>query len=318
MTNISVFISTKDDIDYAIEPISQARSISNDIVIIDSSSKQNYRKLIKLVAPYRNIRVFWVQPLGHREPLFYYAINKCRNKWILHLNAFERMNNKLLEDLQKILEKADADVIKINSTHYDLKGIKPIFTSQNIFVLNKYTMLKKATGYIHYGFDLSAVKIITLGDKYNVLHLSDYMSFINGNKYKNSQQYIIAEEYEWRKTYGRIWYQIYLLAKWLYMGSKRLLRPNAETFSSKMNAIRFMMAHDKLRLKTFYNMPKNVIKKQLAIQQKLKSAGGPINYLHLHNDADITKLNKTGTELNLKGAKLFAALLEEKYDREEL
>lgn len=317
MKNISVFISTKDDIDYATEPIKQAISISNDIIIIDSSNKQNHRKLTKLTAPYKCIKVFWVAPLGHREPLFYYAINKCRKRWVLHLNAFERMNSNLLEDLRKILDKADADVIKINSTHYDLKTNAPIFTGQNIFVLNKYTMLKKTIGYIHYGFDLSATKIITLGDKYNVSHLSDYNSFIDGGWYKNSQQYIIAEEYEWRKPYGRTRYKIYLLVKWLWMGSKRLLSYSSETFSSRINAIRFMMAHDKLRLNTFYNTPKSVIKKQLAIQQKIEEYGGIINYLHLYGDEDIAKLNKKANGSNLKGAKLFVQLLECTYDREK-
>lgn len=309
MANFSVYISTKDDISYAEEPIKQALQISDDIVIVDSSNPENYKKLMDLCRRYKQIRTYWVAPLGHREPLFYYALSKCKYTWVLHLNAFERMNESLIKDIHNIVSKATADIIKIDSTHYDLDGKDPIFTSQNIFLINKERV--KALGYIHYGFDLDGSEISTLEHKYNVKHLSGYKPFIEGGGYKNMDHYMPAEKYIWRKPYGKKKYAIYLVLKWIYLGSKRLFSLSREPLRSRINVIRFMIAHDKARLNSFYANP-DEIPHQLKVQQEIRKVG-IIDYLHLYTDQDIQRINNYSKRTGISGSKLFVDLVENAY-----
>ncbi|MEM0242867.1 MAG: glycosyltransferase family A protein [Candidatus Aenigmatarchaeota archaeon] len=82
----------------------------DEIVIIDSSTDKNQKKLMKnLSKKYKKVKVVWLPPIGIADFYYKIGINECKYDWILQLDADDVPNKKLLKDLRKLInDKYDA------------------------------------------------------------------------------------------------------------------------------------------------------------------------------------------------------------------
>ncbi|MEM5820127.1 MAG: glycosyltransferase [Candidatus Aenigmatarchaeota archaeon] len=82
----------------------------DEIVIIDSSTDKNQKKLMKnLSKKYKKVKVVWLPPIGIADFYYKIGINECKYDWILQLDADDFPNKKLLKDLRKLInDKYDA------------------------------------------------------------------------------------------------------------------------------------------------------------------------------------------------------------------
>ncbi|MEM0476633.1 MAG: glycosyltransferase [Candidatus Aenigmatarchaeota archaeon] len=82
----------------------------DEIVIIDSSTDKNQKKLMKnLSKKYKKVKVVWLPPIGIADFYYKIGINECKYDWIFQLDADDFPSKKLLRDLRKLInDKYDA------------------------------------------------------------------------------------------------------------------------------------------------------------------------------------------------------------------
>lgn len=85
----------------------------DQIVVVDSSGKAEFRKLEKDIRGMRKVDLFWAVALGYPDPLRMWALKKCRNEWVLLLDTDERLNEELENRLNAIISSARHDAFAI-------------------------------------------------------------------------------------------------------------------------------------------------------------------------------------------------------------
>ncbi|MEM0242862.1 MAG: glycosyltransferase family A protein [Candidatus Aenigmatarchaeota archaeon] len=99
----------------------------DEIVIIDSSTDKNQKKLMKnLSKKYKKVKVVWLPPIGIADFYYKIGISECKYDWILQLDSDDFPNKRLLKDLKKLInDKYDAYKILQGSYFFRLfkKGV---------------------------------------------------------------------------------------------------------------------------------------------------------------------------------------------------
>lgn len=94
---ISIFIITKNEADRIENIVIKAKKITNDITIIDSGSTDDTVKIAKKL----NIKVFFNEWQGYGQQKIF-GESKCKNKWILNIDADEEITAELAEEIKNI------------------------------------------------------------------------------------------------------------------------------------------------------------------------------------------------------------------------
>jgi len=144
---ISIFIITKNEEDRIANIIKKAQQITNDILVIDSGSSD---KTVQL-AENLGAKVLFNKWQGYGQQKIF-GESKCKNKWILNIDADEEITTELANEIKEIFQ---------SNKEKDFVGFK-------IKIVNKFFGEKKPKKLAYY---------------YNQLRLynSDYAGFKNSS-----------------------------------------------------------------------------------------------------------------------------------------
>jgi len=187
---ISLLSFSKDDIDNIKELIEDMYNYVDEIVLIDSSNKENKKRLFdfKKKNNYKKLKIYWVVPLGFVEPLRMYGINKCSFEWVLYLDTDEELSCLFKKDIRNIISNGKSDGFMV-FRHEKLNGKFSHVTSQ-LRLFKKDRIIFR--GAIHECAELNSFE--TLDKKYYILHKSD----CNEEKF---ERYFKIESYISRISY---------------------------------------------------------------------------------------------------------------------
>jgi glycosyltransferase involved in cell wall biosynthesis len=99
-TPISVFIIAKNEADRIGEIIKSVKNIADEILVIDSGSSDETCK----IALQSGAKVLFNEWKGYGQQKIF-GENKCRNKWILNIDADEEVSPKLSEEIKEIFAR---------------------------------------------------------------------------------------------------------------------------------------------------------------------------------------------------------------------
>lgn len=100
MLPISVFIITKNEADRIAQVIEAVKKIADEILVIDSGSSDDTCK----IALQAGAKVLFNKWNGYGLQKIF-GENKCRNKWILNIDADEELSPKLAEEIREIFSR---------------------------------------------------------------------------------------------------------------------------------------------------------------------------------------------------------------------
>lgn len=112
MEKVSVVMITRNE-EKHMEKCLESINWADDIVIVDSFSED---KTVEIAKKF-NCKVFQKDFIGF-GPLKNYAVSKASNRWILNLDADERITPELENEIRKILENPDYDGYYISRKSY--------------------------------------------------------------------------------------------------------------------------------------------------------------------------------------------------------
>ena len=109
MAKISVIVNTLNEEKNLARALSSVKNIADEIVVVDMKSTDNTVKIAKEygASVYEHKRKNYVEPARN------YAISKAKYKWILILDADERIPPKLAKKLKQITRSTNADYFRI-------------------------------------------------------------------------------------------------------------------------------------------------------------------------------------------------------------
>lgn len=106
---ISLIINTKDEASNIRECIASARGLVDEVVVVDMNSKDDTVDIARKLGA----RTFEVEDYGYVEPVRNFAISKAIYKWVLLLDADERIGKSLSGKILKIVAENKYDVVRI-------------------------------------------------------------------------------------------------------------------------------------------------------------------------------------------------------------
>lgn len=118
MAKISLLMLTCNDIDSAIVNLRAMGDVVDELVVVDSSGKADRGKLLAYAKLHSEVKVHDGIALGIPEPCMPYAIGKCRNDWILLLDADEHPCQAFLDFLEDFKPAGEANYI----TRFEIPG----------------------------------------------------------------------------------------------------------------------------------------------------------------------------------------------------
>ena len=172
MENLSLLIFSRNDIKNLLGLIQDTYNITNDIVVIDSSDKNEREFLDKEKSHLKldKVRVFYVVAIGLPETLRPYGFSKCKNEWVLTIDTDERINEDLKRGIMDIINEASSDGFAIKRYEEASKsGVTPFFTWQ-IRLVRKSKALYK--GELHEQPKIDG-KLSKLPENYCMLHMQE-------------------------------------------------------------------------------------------------------------------------------------------------
>jgi len=122
MSKISALIFSLNEYELIKPKVELLYPYVNEIVIIDSSTDETQKRLMKsLEKKYKKVRVIWLPPLGFVEAYYKIGINECKYEWILMLDSDDIPSKNLLKDLRELInDKYDAYKIYRDFDRYKL------------------------------------------------------------------------------------------------------------------------------------------------------------------------------------------------------
>lgn len=183
---ISALIFSIDEYELISKQIRVIYPYVDEIVIIDSSIKENQKKLMKdLEKSYRKVRVVWLPPIGIADFYYKVGINECKYDWILFLDSDELPNLFLLKNLRK-LSKGKYDAYKIFRQ-------EDIQTFIYMFMFFKKSVAYP-TGLTFVRFSVLTENVCRLPKRYKIVHTRSDFSLSLSEKLKRSTKYFTIEK----------------------------------------------------------------------------------------------------------------------------
>lgn len=277
----------------------------DEIVIIDSSSPQNYETLKAYLTEFQNVKLYHVLPLGYADPLRMYALSKCTGEYVLYLDADEEPSDTLLDHLKSMILDSDSDGFYI--IRYELGEMRN-FDKSHVYSLQLRLIKPNAvyTGMIH---EVARVKnkVSKLDNKFYLKHYGK----------RDSENYPEIEAILNPFTFGK--YLKYLDKKGLHFrgfSSKMIQKINkmelplmlSILFSSFFSILYYIKKlPQKGLIKYLYfdllynlNVIKHYYKKSrkerrflIHISQEIEANGGLIKFLGLDNQDYVEKISDT-------------------------
>lgn len=110
MDTISVVINTRNEAKNIRKAIYSARSVADEIVVVDTGSVDNTLAIAKKLG----VKTFvYNEPVSYVEPVRNFSIDKTKGDWILILDADERLTPLLTKKLKTITKDGSCNYVRI-------------------------------------------------------------------------------------------------------------------------------------------------------------------------------------------------------------
>jgi len=199
---ISTIIFSMNRVENVVKLAEKVRPYVDEIVIIDSSKKENHQSLKKQL---EYAKLYWFPPLGMPELYYKFGLDFCSHEWVIYFEDDEEPCEKLLVDLRSIIENYGEKykvfrALKISNKQKD-----------NVFrIFNKDYIIP--IGLIHWLWGAkNGSDIFDLGDEYYVRHLElgvDDVDF--GVLSQKLRRYSVIESYQYGFKILAICYKDYV------------------------------------------------------------------------------------------------------------
>ena len=146
---ISIFIITKNEEDRIANVIKKALTLTDDILVIDSGSSDDTIKIVEDLGA-KTLFNEW-QGYGQQK---IFGENKCKNKWILNIDADEEITEELVTEIKEIFQ---------NNKHQNYIGFK-------IKIVNKFFGETKPKKLAYYYNQLRLYNLNHAGFKNSSIH----------------------------------------------------------------------------------------------------------------------------------------------------
>lgn len=113
-STISLVINTKNEEENLKACINSAKSIVDEIVVVDMQSTDNTVDIAKKLG----VRVYRINDSGYVEPARNFALSKATKDWILLLDADERLTSTLRRKIPALIDQGDYDGFYLPSKNY--------------------------------------------------------------------------------------------------------------------------------------------------------------------------------------------------------
>lgn len=317
MTNkLSVHIPTFNDVTSAKLIIDSLDKIADEFIIFDQSNQYNKNLLKKLSKVNKKIKIIDFIPLGYPELLRSFAIQNCKNNWVLLVDVGEKLSKEFIKKIPYYINKNNVDGFICRRIDKLSKGSYEIWQPR-IFKKDKAVNL----GFLH---DLIGIngKTETLIDK-NIFMIENIDYETNPEKLL---RYFKIESYTSRLLYTDLLKISQKRSKLLFKSIKiylKIFKKDEKTelsyFEYKIMNILYLLylyisqkekiSFKGIKFKNWYNSKKfkffsttNISERKLQIEIKneIDRYGGLIKYLSLDNALVITTLYNKLKDSKLK------------------
>ncbi len=339
-SRVSTLIFCKDKIDNLVGLIQDVYPVSDEIVIVDSSTPDNKQLLLQKKEDLKldKVTVYPVVALGHPEPYQMYGLGKCQHDWVFYIDTDERPNEFLKRNMRSIIESVDNDAFLVRKRELSKDG-KRFFDSYQRRLYKRESATYTGNVFSDPTINGKEVKL----DPNNFLnHYFEYYD----NPAKSYNGYFVICAYEARKSYddllditktrplARAFLEAYYKARdvksdeeltkfdykflqmsVLYVGGelshnlKKGKLPNIGFVSS--NYVYVMKEIDSL-----FTHPIEERQTQLAISKEIRSAGGVIKYLGV-DEPYVHNLRSEYDTKGINGVQLFTSLLRKEHEKRQ-
>lgn len=312
---ISAVIYTKDNPNRVVNLVKHLDGYVEEIVVIDSSSPENYARLKNQIGDVAKLYNF--PPLGYADPFHKLGASLVNNNWILHLDDDEIPSPNLLNFLKNEFKPDD----EISAFLLPRLEDKRNFIGYQPRLYNRKKMI--FTGIVHWVvIPINDIKPL---DKDKLLFHHEQFSFKKWKIYALLDSYAIGYKILWIMK-NKIWHPVgnkrpnlakifsklagmqFLIGKkigWFLAVTEYLIACAA--YALKNGKIKFRI----LKLKYFFLIFTNILKdfnRKIVVWENLFKAGSLNDYLGLNRLEDFEKLRNK----DKKGLDLLISLIEEK------
>ena len=316
-TSISLLTFCRDDYRILFENLSPVFQAVNEVIVIDSSNRDNYLSLMKELDKFNNTKVFHVIPTGYPDPLRMYGMSKCTSDYIIYLDTDERLSTGYISYLNQFREYchgyAGYETIRFEYGEAQSKEKVPITWQTRLFrrdslssgiihetiqTFGKIARLGVECGIIHFGrrwgknYYLleSMLKPPTVGK-----WASHFLSLIKGRRIYTK----LGENVE-----SPMSFTIFLTSL------ERIISPFMyRTFTMGMvYQIKNDLLYDKECILAFYKLDRRTRNKFIEISLDIQESGGIIKYLNFDDFEYVEKLSAE-YEWDISGFNLLIGML---------
>lgn len=319
---VTLLIFSRNDTLAARELVSDMLNYVSEIVIIDSSEKEEHIEFKKWAEKMNHglVRVYYIIPLGYPDMLRPYALTKCSNQWIIMLDVDERASLFLKENLTKIISEDLSDVFAIFRYEGNKDGRKlSSLHSAQVRIFKKDFLEEK--GIIH-RLPTSKGRFMVLPREYYILHLvagktnrneeygkMDVLSRLSygdlPNKFFNISRYILhfGNKITLTNELSNIDYLFYFFVKEVY--SALITRNLGRLLESLGNSIR-----QTKKVVILKSQPDSKVFFEIS---KIINHIGLVKFLGLDDPSIVENLTEQYSNGPLKGSDLLKYLLKSRY-----
>ena len=339
-SRLSTLIFCKDKIDNLVDLVQDIYLVSDEVVIVDSSTPENKQLLLqkKEDLKFDKVKVYPVVALGHPEPYQIYGLSKCKHDWVFYIDTDERPNEFLKRNIRSIIEDANNDAFLVRKRELSKDG-KRFFDSYQRRLYRRESAVYTGNVFSDPTINGKEIKL----DSNNFLnHYFEYYD----NLAKSYNKYFVICVYESRKSYNDLldmiktrpvtrafldaYYKVrnvkpdeeltkfdykFLQMSVLYVGGEvahNLKKGKLPNLSFVFSNYAYVMKE----IDALFTHPVGDRQIQLAISKEIRSAGGVIKYLGV-DEPYVHKLRSEYDTKGINGVQLFTSLLREEHEKRQ-
>lgn len=193
MQKLSILTFSRNHIERTFSLIEDLYEIADDIVLMDSSDKEDREKLYaaKRKNKWNKLKIYYSVPLGFMELYRPFGLRKCRNDWVLYICADERISGELKSDIIGMINTTKC--VAFNFNRYENTGDRSrsaFFTFQMMLIRKSKVKYK---GVVDERPEVDGEVCIPDSSKYYVRHITKLMHHETNDYYATENKF---KEYE--------------------------------------------------------------------------------------------------------------------------
>lgn len=345
MSRLSLLLFSRNHNEGVFSILGELHDVVDEVVLVDSSDASVRKELHERKERERwsKLRIFYIIPTGLVETSRMYGLAKCTCEWVLYLDADEKVNAALKNDIRRIISgKADGFVIK--RYEYVKNGV----IDKSFFTWNTRLYRRAKASYLGIVHEQAIIegRVERLDDRYYIINTVEYKNPLTGNEYskllklermsygsynkimlEQIGKVVMPESKSFERT--RIGKAVLFILRSYEALTSRDMEGELSDFDYYIyNTIKytifFTKAGDLKGLANILKFSSEYVRrirrwknesdgKEIFEISKIIYKEGIINFLGLNNENKVMELNRKYKDAKIKGADLLLKLLKEEY-----